>query len=117
LFVLIWLLGYELLPFAHVALHAQLAPHTHGAVTGHCHGGVCHEESSSQGEHGPSAATDPLAHGQHSLEHRGVAALTPDLTVFVAELTLIGETADELAPGMRAEAFVSSSPPARGPPA
>lgn len=121
LFVLVWLLGYEVLPFAHVALHAQLGAHTHGLAAGaHCHGDLCHaadEESDDGRDASASASSDPLSHGQNSLEHRGLAALTPDLTIYVAELTLIGELADDRAPDARIEAFAAVSPPARGPPA
>ncbi len=119
LFALIWLLGYEVVPLVHVALHAQLAPHTHGeSAGGHCHGDVCHGASHGQGDEDKSAAAgDPISHGQNSLEHRGLAALATDLTVYVAELTLIAKLADDRAPEARAETFVSVSPPARGPPA
>lgn len=112
LFALVWLLGYEALPLAHVALHAELAAHTHGvADERHCHDDVCHEESD-----GDAEAGDPVSHGENSLEHRGLAALATDLRVFVAELILIGELPAEAAPELRAEAFVPVSPPARGPP-
>src|SRR5688572_22324296 len=76
LFALVWLLGYEALPLAHVALHSQLAAHTHGAA--HCHGDVCHPDDSADSDE------DPVSHGENSLEHRGVAALATDLTIYVA---------------------------------
>ena len=114
LFVFIWLMGFEALPLAHVALHAQLAPHTHRSV-GHCHGDVCHGEDE-DGDTSRAASGDPISHGQDSPEHRGLAVLAPDLTIYVAELTLVGELPGDLPPAVRAEAFRGVSPPARGPP-
>jgi hypothetical protein len=125
LFALVWLLGYEALPLAHVAMHAQLAPHDHGAAAAadglaepaHCHGDVCHHEEADGGGTASASAGDPIAHGQNSLEHRGLAALAPDLTIYVAVLTPIAELASDVAPEARPEAFAAVSPPARGPPA
>jgi hypothetical protein len=110
LFVLVWLLGYEIVPAAHLAMHAHLGAHTHGAT--HCHAGFCHE-----GEPGAQPAGDPIAHGKNSLEHRGVVALASDVRIFVPELMLVGEL--PLVPALtpRITSFEATSPPARGPPA
>ena len=121
MFLFVWLLGYEALPLAHIALHAQLAPHTHGEVDAtlvHCHGDLCHSEDRPDRERGGKAAPQesPTSHGQNSLEHRGLAALAPGLIVFALELTLIAELENHVAPRARAVAFASVSPPVRGPP-
>ena len=41
-FAVIWVLGFEIVPVAHEAMHAQLGAHTHGSA--HCHAGFCHSE-------------------------------------------------------------------------
>jgi hypothetical protein len=112
IFALIWLLGYEVVPFAHLAMHAQIGAHVHGAST-HCHGDVCHGESV---DGKPDDASDPVSHGAGSLEHRGVAALASDLRVFVPELMLVGELPLVPPHVARIETFEPTTPPARGPP-
>lgn len=110
LFALVWLLGYEVVPLAHVAMHAQLAPHSHG-VTTHCHGALCHADDEG------ASKSSPASHGQGSLEHRGVAALPHELTIFVPERMLAGEMPREAAHEARVSSFERVSPPARAPPA
>lgn len=121
LFALLWVLGFEVVPAAHLALHASLGAHTHGST--HCHAGFCHADDEADGDAGhdaraqKSAPSDPRSHGQGSLEHRGVAALTPDLAVVVPELLLVGELPPPDAPVVRASSFEAPRPPARAPPA
>ena len=87
---LVWIVGFELGPWLHVALHDHLAPHHHTAL-----GTVIddHDRDAEVDEHGvattdhaaaPHHAADPyahlraaLAHGAHSLEHHGVAVPPP----------------------------------------
>jgi hypothetical protein len=82
--VMVWLLGFELLPAAHLASHAWLAPHHHG-VPGeqdgrHCHGEACHAHAGSTESPGDApqgsawAASGGRAHGVGTLAHRGMAA-------------------------------------------
>ncbi len=111
LFALVWLFGYEVLPFAHQAMHAHIGAHSHG-VAAHCHGGFCHSDD---GERAPTSHGSD--HGQGSLEHRGIAALTHEITIFVPELMLAGEQPIEVALASRVECFERCSPPVRGPPA
>lgn len=111
LFVLVWLLGYEGVPFAHQAMHAHLGAHSH-ASEAHCHGTFCHGDDEAQ-RHGPAS---PDEHGQGSLEHRGVAALAHEITIFVPELMLAGEQPLDAVHVARVSSFERCSPPARGPP-
>jgi hypothetical protein len=76
---LLWLAGFEALPLAHLAFHAELGPHSHDGEAGalHCHGSICHgdgEDAAPAGDRGPAPAPD---HGEHSLAHRSLAAHTP----------------------------------------
>ena len=112
LFALVWLFGYEVLPFAHQAMHAQLGAHSHGAAAAHCHGDYCHSD---QGADRKAPSHDP-SHGQGSLEHRGLAALAHEITLFVPELTLAGEQPIEVVLAARVTCFELRSPPVRGPP-
>ncbi len=99
----IWVLGAEVAPHVHLALHASLAPHTHaasvearaagGAAAGRCHdeggGAHCHRvrRASTRGWDRPAArgealrAADPAygdgAHGAGALAHRQAAFLRP----------------------------------------
>ena len=71
----LWLLGFELLPTAHLALHEHLHEHQHG---------VAHEQTPHDGagdlphqahEHErPGEPQDPSEHGDGSLAHRDLAA-------------------------------------------
>jgi len=64
----VWLAGFEVAPVLHVAQHADLAPHAHGAPHTHAHGGEAHR-------HDADPEPDP-EHGEGSLLHRGLAAHT-----------------------------------------
>jgi len=112
-FALVWLLGYEIVPLAHQALHARIGAHSHGAASVHCHGASCHSEDEAK----QRPTQDTSSHGAGSLEHRAVAALTPDLTIYVPELMLAGELPPDVVLASRLETFERCSPPARGPPA
>ncbi len=126
LFALVWVLGFEVVPTLHQALHASLGAHEHGALL-HCHGSFCHAsaEDLDGSRRGPrregALAGDPIdgprAHGDGSLEHRGIAALTPDLVLYVPEAILVGELADPARVESRIASFERRSPPVRGPPA
>jgi hypothetical protein len=99
---LLWILGIEVLPNAHLAMHGRLGAHRHDAgesrrgdggivvrvhrdSTSHVHDGVVHA-------HGDAAAaspapdvraigapdgTPPPGHGDHSLAHRRAALAAP----------------------------------------
>lgn len=121
LFALLWVLGFEVVPTAHLAMHASLGAHTHGST--HCHAGFCHADDEADGGAGEGARaqkappSDSRSHGQGSLEHRGVAALAPALAVLVPELVQVGELALPEALEARVVAFATPRPPARAPPA
>lgn len=113
IFALVWMLGYEVTPLVHLALHDRLGAHTHG-VAAHCHGAFCHADD--EGPAATKSSSDPLSHAQGSLEHRGVAVLAPDLTIYVPELMLAGELA-LAAPRVELVAYFERRlPPARAPP-
>lgn len=112
LFALVWVLGFEAVPALHQALHASIGAHEHGAVA-HCHGSFCHSDQASPTERD----SEHRAHGQGSLEHRGIAALAPDLVLYVPEAFLVGELADPTRIESRIASFERRSPPVRGPPA
>jgi hypothetical protein len=79
----LWLVSFELMPWLHVALHDQLAPHTHdasGAVilvedTPHEHAHVHHHRRSRADD--LTRLADRLAHGAHALAHHGIAVPVP----------------------------------------
>jgi|GEM_PF-3190530 len=94
----LWLLGVELAPGLHVALHARLARHVHDAEPGpvvtvhfddawHAHGGSAHShgftpplddpDPISSGFHAP-VPFDP-GHAGHSLAHRALALASPPI--------------------------------------
>ena len=85
----------------------------HGATAAHCHGGLCHSDSD---EHVAKQTRGSRPHGAGSLEHRGVAALAPELTIYVPELMLAGELPREAVLVARVSSFEPCSPPATGPP-
>lgn len=114
IFALVWLLGYEVVPCAHLAMHARLGAHVHGASALHCHDGVCHGDALAQK---PARRADPRSHGAGSLEHRGVAALVPDLAIHLPAMVAVGEVVAPVALVDRTVVFASASPPVRGPPA
>lgn len=134
---ILWIVGFELLPWAHIALHAHLAPHHHDAngadVLDEKHDD---DRDSAVDEHGVPVALDAeddddddapltdgekhllgaLAHGAHSFAHHGIAvpvpapAMTMPLPVDRRPMTIEIETA---------HAWVSAAVPvasARGPP-
>jgi hypothetical protein len=97
----LWLAGFELLPWLHVALHDHLRPHHHDAggatvfdddgdidehAADHDDDGDVDEQVAHHDEHiahHRDHDTDDvrlaaaLAHGEHSLAHHGVAVPTP----------------------------------------
>jgi hypothetical protein len=102
LFAALWVLGFELGPGLHMALHDRLARHQHGHVhhddsghghghgRGHAHGhghghghghdhdrGEGDDHDRGEGERGSGGGQDDPQHGEGSLAHRGVAALDP----------------------------------------
>jgi hypothetical protein len=100
--VLLWIVGFELLPGAHLVLHDDLAAHHHdGDDAGGGDGGSAasglrvtirtgelpHREldgawhtdagAPRSAEHERAGETPGRPHGQHSLAHRGIAVHTP----------------------------------------
>jgi hypothetical protein len=90
----LWTFGAELGPSLHLALHATLAPHTHGAsVPAQAEPLACHDEGvgahchraprrSTRGWDRPAdrhdaARSESPRHGAGSLAHRAVAFLRP----------------------------------------
>ena len=123
LFAFVWLLGYEVIPFAHQAMHAHIGAHSHSfehslghGVGEHCHGGICHSDAPDEQTANAGKHSSP-SHGAGSLEHRGLAALPHELTLFVPELMLAGEMPRDAVLVARVSAFERCAPPATGPPA
>ncbi len=87
----LWLVGFELMPWMHVAFHDQVGAHHHdasGAIirddvavgAHHHHGSELEADASPTGAAHTDAHTriaSALAHGQHSLAHHGVALNAP----------------------------------------
>jgi hypothetical protein len=96
----LWLAGFEVLPWLHVAFHDELAPHIHaadgtiirvsftdagGATHRHADGSVHRDRDDrpigappARGRHRPDRPTGPsyaLDHGAGSLAHHGVAVV------------------------------------------
>jgi hypothetical protein len=91
----LWVAGFEVLPWLHVALHDELAPHVHvgdtivtvsfdGPTHRHADGTVHRDDDSLVGAapkklradgRAHASAPSPLSHGDHSLAHHGVAAI------------------------------------------
>lgn len=101
---LVWLVGVELLPGAHLASHGHLGAHDHGHRHGapaasdalvvrvhtdaaravHSHEGVLHRHDDRPigggdltGSHAEGAPPAAPGHGDHSLAHRALALATP----------------------------------------
>jgi hypothetical protein len=92
----LWLLAFEVAPWLHIALHDQLAPHTHvidgmivtvsfaGGTHVHADGSV-HRDGEPETDATPRRrSTDgrrhvktPLGHGAGSFAHHGVAVTAP----------------------------------------
>jgi hypothetical protein len=90
---LLWLAGFEVLPWMHVALHDELAPHIHaadgtiirvsfsGEVTHRHADGTIHRGPEDHDDRAPAKRHHPtrpgygLDHGAGSLAHHGVAIL------------------------------------------
>jgi hypothetical protein len=91
----LWVAGFELLPWSHVALHDELAQHHHdanGAIVfehahGHAHSHDAFELESAGHTDANARLAAALGHGQHSLAHHGVAVATP-APVVVAPLPI-----------------------------
>jgi hypothetical protein len=78
--VLLWIVGFELLPGAHLVLHDDLAAHRHDADDAVGGGdGAWHTDAGAprSAEHERAGETPGRPHGQHSLAHRGIAVHTP----------------------------------------
>ena len=83
----LWLVGFEAMPWLHVAYHDELAPHVHTAdgqivlVTGeapahrHADGTIHRDAPVSSHRHRGSTPGYGLDHGSNSLAHHGVAAI------------------------------------------
>jgi hypothetical protein len=83
---LIWIAGFEVLPWAHIAFHDELAPHIHvgdtivtvsfaGPTHRHADGTVHRDHPAPARADGQAHLAAALAHGAHSLAHHGVAAI------------------------------------------
>lgn len=89
--VFVWMLGFELLPAVHIAVHAHLGDHHHGVpgerAADHCHGDACHshgpdvEDAEDEPERPGWRATGSRPHGTHSLAHREMAAKPANVDV------------------------------------
>jgi hypothetical protein len=130
----LWVLGAELAPSLHLALHASLAPHTHDAVPreasaeARCHdegsGQHCHRarRRSTRGWDRPADAQDVArsrepAHGDGSLAHRAIAFLRPApgmAPLVVAPFVALSPSF--VLPSLRGHA-PARAPSTRGPPA
>ena len=132
----LWVLGAELLPGAHLALHASLGAHTHSDTSTvatraqrpeRCHadadGSHCHTRRTESrlgwdraAEIHDAARPLDLAHGKGSLAHRGLAfqrpalALAPLASAPFAELLRVDPP-----PPLRAHG-AARAPQTRGPP-
>ena len=62
----LWLLGFEVLPNVHIAMHASLGAHDHGHGAAHAHGHA-HPASGAHG-HYPHGHQDEAPHA-HSSAH------------------------------------------------
>jgi hypothetical protein len=92
---LLWVIGFEVAPNLHVAMHDQLAPHRHGGDEVADSGGLKvkvtytsgHQHADGSWHLDEVAAADPggddrlvrrgAGHGAHSLAHRGIAIHSP----------------------------------------
>ena len=90
----LWIVGFELMPWMHVAAHDRIAPHYHDAngatiyvadsapvpAGAHVHTHVYPRLPEHHGRHhddGQSRLVGALAHGQNTLAHHGIAVPTP----------------------------------------
>jgi hypothetical protein len=112
--IALWVAGFEVLPWLHVALHDRLGHHHHDAT-----GAMVfdHEHEHDGGHDAPLTIGRALDHGRHSLAHHDVAMKPPAMPmtsplpfdrwwVFVAAVVSIEPRS--LSPGRS----VARSPPA-----
>ena len=139
--ITLWVVGFELLPLAHVAGHEALASHTHGddgarvddfargvraalsrlSVSGEDEAAVAHRRAHRDGveHHGEVDDAEGVHsphHGAHSLAHRGVAAANSPMA---PPAPAPARLAAPLASAFVADAEVARlapSPASRGPP-
>jgi hypothetical protein len=130
----LWLVGAELGPSLHLAWHASLAPHTHGAAEpaqaapSECHdegGGThCHRAArrSTRGWDRPADRHDAARnkapqHGAGALAHRAIAFLRPAPPLPpLAESPFLALAPPSVYVSLRAHAL-PRAPSMRGPPA
>lgn len=133
----LWVVGAELLPGAHLALHGSLGAHTHAGTStvastaqraerchadadgAHCHAG--RKESRLGWDRAADAhdAARPLdlAHGAGSLAHRGLAFQRPALALAPLAPAPFVELLRAAAPAPLRAHGVQRAPQTRGPPA
>jgi hypothetical protein len=91
--IVLWVVGFEVMPWLHVVAHDQIGEHEHEQGTivrvhfGHTHAdGTTHDHAADHDrdhdtkrrrDDRDSRVADALAHGQHSLAHHGVAVPAP----------------------------------------
>lgn len=113
--LLVWALGGELMPLAHVALHAALPGHDHGARV-HDHGEGPHRH---EGPGAAAAERDPAspedAHGDGSFAHRDLAAAPSALALPAIAPARLGAPLSRREPARPAERSALRAS-ARGPP-
>ena len=99
-----WSLGFEVLPLVHALEHAR-APSAE-----HCHDGTCHED---EGTSGIGAAS----HGDHTLAHRDVAAITSSAAIVRWPVVVVADALDLPEHAAPLSAREPGDATARGPPA
>lgn len=107
--ILLWVLGGEVFPLAHVAFHDEFEPHDHG---NHCHGDACHEH----GDADASDSSDDPDHGEGSFAHRDQMVANGTMIYWVVpprRVPVLAARAEPWSPGDRARV---DAPSARAPP-
>jgi hypothetical protein len=128
---LMWLLGFEVAPLAHIATHVRgerhhhdatgatardAESHEHGHEHGQEHGHVHIHESDRDTKGAPGVEGSPAPHGAHSLLHRGIAALAPKVPTPVVPPPAIHALVSLRAPRDLIASRAPESARARGPP-
>lgn len=115
---LLWILGGELLPLAHVVMHDDLAEHSHTHADGERHADHDHDPAPSptSSEDADTRPTDEGPHGEGSFAHHDAMIAFGGLAMPLVPPSRLGVAAPVRTPWAPGEHAPERCHQARGPP-